>query len=205
MTSLRTALIATLAIATTVSLSACTSDESAGMSGMDGMNGRDGASESSSATSTDSDFNNQDRMFVMMMKPHHEQAVEMVDVMLEKDGISDEVTALATQIKAAQVPEIEQFDEWIDAWGDSESMPGMDHSMNGMMSDEDMSALDSATGTEAERVFLEQMIEHHEGAIDMAQDEIDDGRNADVLEMAGNIVTSQTEEIATMNDLLATR
>jgi uncharacterized protein (DUF305 family) len=71
-----------------------------------------------------------------------------------------------------------------------------------MMSDADMDALEAADGSVAARLYLEQMIEHHEGAIEMAQDELDDGANPDVLALAQRIITSQTAEIATMEDLL---
>ncbi|NRG43131.1 DUF305 domain-containing protein [Rathayibacter sp. VKM Ac-2835] len=207
MNTTRTLLASTLALATALTLAACSSDSSSGMDGMDGMSGSSSSASStpSSSTAEAADFNDQDVMFATMMKPHHEQAVEMADMILAKDGISSDVTDLATQIKDAQGPEIEQLEEWITAWGGDESMSGMDHSMDGMMSEEDMSALDSATGAEAEKLFLEQMTMHHEGAVEMAQTEIDGGQNADAIEMANTIVTTQTEEIATMQSLLASR
>ena len=67
-----------------------------------------------------------------------------------------------------------------------------------------MQALDAATGTEASRLFLEQMIEHHRGAIDMAQDEVDDGQNSDAVSLAQKIIDTQTAEITTMEEILAT-
>jgi len=67
-----------------------------------------------------------------------------------------------------------------------------------------MQALDAATGTEACRLFLEQMIEHHRGAIDMAQDEVDDGQNSDAVSLAQKIIDTQTAEITTMEEILAT-
>ena len=84
-----------------------------------------------------------------------------------------------------------------------DSMEGMDHG-SGMMTEEDMQALDAATGTEASRLFLEQMIEHHRGAIDMAQDEVDDGQNSDAVSLAQKIIDTQTAEITTMEEILAT-
>ena len=75
---------------------------------------------------------------------------------------------------------------------------------SGMMTEEDMQALDAATGTEASRLFLEQMIEHHRGAIDMAQDEVDDGQNSDAVSLAQKIIDTQTAEITTMEEILAT-
>lgn len=207
MNTKRTLLASTLALATAITLAAC-SDSSSGMSGMEGMSDSSSSSSSASPSSTaaaEVDFNDQDVMFAQMMKPHHEQAVEMADMILAKDGISTDVTDLATQIKEAQGPEISQLDEWLTAWGAEDSMSGMDHSMDGMMSDEDMSALENATGAEAEKLFLEQMTMHHEGAVEMAQTEVDEGQNADAIEMANTIVQTQTEEIATMQDLLASR
>lgn len=193
--TMRPATIAAVTLAAALALTGCASDAPT-MPGMD-----HGADSFSSAEAADA--NSADVMFAQMMIPHHEQAVEMSDMLLAKTGIDPEVTALAEQIKAAQQPEIEQMEEWLDAWG--ADMPGMDdmHHGDGMMSEDDMEALEAATGTEAARLFLEQMIEHHEGAIDMAQDEVDDGQNADAVALANDIIASQTEEIATMRELLA--
>jgi uncharacterized protein (DUF305 family) len=206
MNTKRTLLASTLALATAITLSACSNSSSGtgGMEGMDHSSSSASASPSSTAAAA-ADFNDQDVTFAQMMKPHHEQAVEMADMILAKDGISTDVTGLATQIKEAQGPEISQLEEWITAWGAEGSMSGMDHSMDGMMSDEDMSALENANGPEAEKLFLEQMTMHHEGAVEMAQTEVDEGRNTDAIEMANTIVRTQTEEIATMQDLLASR
>jgi uncharacterized protein (DUF305 family) len=75
--------------------------------------------------------------------------------------------------------------------------------MDGMMSEEDMRALDAATPPESDRLFLEQMIAHHEGAVEMAQTQIDSGSDAAAVEMAQTIVDTQTAEITTMEDMLA--
>ena len=79
----------------------------------------------------------------------------------------------------------------------------MDHG-GGMMSEDDMQSLKQATGTDAARLFLQQMIEHHRGAIDMAQDEVDDGQNSDAVSLAQKIIDTQTAEITTMEEILAT-
>jgi len=136
------------------------------------------------------------------MIPHHEQAIEMSDLILDEDGIDPEVVALAETIKAAQGPEIELMESWLDDWGTD--MGDMRGTMgDGMMSDTDMQALEDVTGDEASRLFLEQMIEHHEGAIDMAQSEVDNGENPDVVNLAESIIESQTAEIDTMEEILA--
>ena len=70
-----------------------------------------------SPTSPSAQVNAADEMFVMMMIPHHEQAVEMSDTILGKDGIDDQVQALAQQIKDAQAPEIELMQSWLTSWG----------------------------------------------------------------------------------------
>lgn len=169
---------------------------------MGGMSGGDSPSASDS-------FNEADIQFTVMMLPHHEQAVEMSDMILEKTDIDPAITDFAQRIKDEQTPEIDQMSGWLDDWnvdmgsmGDT-GMSGMDHSMNGMMSDDDMQALDDATGAEASRLYLEGMTEHHEGAIEMAETEIADGKDPEVIALAEDIKSSQTAEIATMEDLLA--
>ena len=178
----------------------------AGGSGSESMPGMDHSNSSapSSSSAATADFNDADVMFAQMMIPHHEQAVEMSDMVLDKEGIDPGVLTLASDIKAAQQPEIDQLQSWLDEWGadnDTGSMDGMDHG-GGMMSDDDMAALEAATGAEASRLFLEQMTMHHEGAIEMAQDEVDNGQNSDAIAMAQTIIDTQTAEIATMQELL---
>jgi uncharacterized protein (DUF305 family) len=73
-----------------------------------------------------------------------------------------------------------------------------------MMSDDDLAALEDAAGPEASRLFLEQMIAHHEGAVAMAEAEVADGENADAVALAQDIVDAQTAEIAEMKEILAT-
>jgi len=198
---IRTAATAALALATALTLAGCAGGTGSGSESMPGMD-HGGSSASSEPMA---DFNDADVMFAQMMIPHHQQAVEMADMILAKDGIDESVLTLAEEIKAAQQPEIEQLQGWLEEWGadsDTDSMDGMDHG-GGMMSDEDMQSLDAATGAEASRLFLEQMTMHHEGAVTMAQDEVDNGQNADAVALAQTIVETQTAEIATMQELLA--
>ncbi len=193
----RAAATAAITLTALLALAGCASTTTGG--GMDNMPGMG----SSASASPSADVNMADMQFTMMMIPHHEQAVEMADMILGKDGIDERVLTLAEQIKAAQGPEIELMESWLDEWGTPMGdMGGMDH--GGMMSDTDMQALEDATGAEASRLFLEQMIVHHEGAIEMAQDEVDNGQNPDVITLAENIIASQTTEISTMEDILAT-
>ncbi|KTR40365.1 hypothetical protein NS263_07825 [Curtobacterium oceanosedimentum] len=161
---------------------------------------------SSSSTSVASAHNDQDVMFAQMMLPHHKQAVEMSDMLLAKgSGVDTDVTDLAKQIKAEQSPEINQLTTWLKGWGESTESEhsGMGHSMSGMMSDSDMDDLDQASGDDAAKLYLEQMVQHHEGAVDMAKTEVDKGKNTDAVAMAKSIVSSQTEQITQMQDMLA--
>ena len=157
-------------------------------------------------SSSAAQFNDADVTFVMNMIVHHEQAIQMADVLLAKEGVDERVVKLALDVQQAQGPEIDAMTSWLEGWGqpaDSSDMAGMDHG-GGMMSDGDMAALESASGAEANRLFLEQMIQHHQGAIDMAQAELDTGQNADALAVAQTIIDAQTAEIATMQDILGT-
>ncbi|GMM96641.1 DUF305 domain-containing protein [Microbacterium luteum] len=149
-------------------------------------------------------FASADVMFAMMMIPHHEQAVAMSDVLLSKEDIDVRVRELAEGVKAAQQPEIELMESWLDEWGMDEfgDMGRMTPGPGMMMSEMDMSVLEDASGTDAERVFLEGMIVHHEGAIQMSEALLEAGSNPDARDLAEEIIVDQTDEIALMRDLL---
>nr|WP_294178717.1 DUF305 domain-containing protein [uncultured Schumannella sp.] len=194
----RTAAIASAALAIALVLAGCSN---AGMAGMD-----DGTGADPSAESVDTTFNAADEMFVTGMIPHHEQALSMAAMVLDKEGVDPRVVAIAERILAAQQPEIDLMNSWLEAWGVDPNlgeMEGMDHSGAGLMSDDDMAALEAATGPEASRLFLEQMVQHHTGAIEMAQQELDNGENPAALDLAQTIIDDQTAEIAEMQELLA--
>lgn len=150
-----------------------------------------------------SDANDTDIAFAQAMIPHHQQAVEMAQLADERAG-SDEVRDLAADIETAQGPEIETMTGWLEDW-DAEvpdpSMEGMDD-MAGMMSAGDMSALEGTSGTEFDQMWLTMMIEHHEGAIEMADTEQADGENDDAVELAETIEQTQAAEIEQMEQLL---
>ena len=196
-------------LAASIALAGCASGSGTGSSGtsMPMHHGSSSASTpSSSAPAAAADHNAADVTFTQMMIPHHAQAVEMSDMMLKKQNVPAEVTALATKIKAAQGPEIETVTGWLKGWNEPTTMPSGDssHSMDGMMSDADMNKLESGQGAEAARLFLRQMIAHHEGAIMMAKTENTAGKNADAVKLSKDIVTAQEAEIQEMQKLLAT-
>ena len=146
-----------------------------------------------------------DVMFVVMMIPHHQQAVEMSDLLLAKSGVDADVRKLAGQIKAAQQPEIDQMKGWLDDWGiDDSHMNAMDHSghMGGMLSKEQLATLRKADGPTGQKLYLEGMIKHHQGAIDMANNVLGVGQDPDVKKHAETIVVSQQAEIVEMKKML---
>lgn len=155
------------------------------------------------------DYNDADIMFAQMMIPHHQQAVEMSEMLLAKEGIPAQVVEFAQGVIDAQGPEIDRMNAMLEAWGqqpvtDSGGMGTMDEmgGMSGMMSQEDMTALEEAQGTEAARLYLEQMTAHHEGAVDMARDEVADGQNPHAITLAEQIINDQEAEIAQMQQML---
>ena len=158
---------------------------------------------SGSAPAAATEHNEADTMFTQGMIPHHEQAVEMSEMMLQKKDIPASVTDLATRIKAAQAPEIETMTGWLKTWNEPVTM-GAGHTMDGMMGAGDMKQLEAAQGTEAAKLFLTQMVAHHQGAVMMAKTEMSQGKNADAIKLSKDIVTAQESEIKEMQDLLGT-
>ncbi|BCW35088.1 hypothetical protein StoSoilA2_11440 [Arthrobacter sp. StoSoilA2] len=124
-------------------------------------------------------------------------------MILAKQSIPNEVSALATRIKDAQRPEIEKMTSWLSGWNQSTQMPS-GHSMEGMMGADDMAKLQAAQGVDAAKLFLTQMIAHHKGAVVMAQTETSSGQNADAVQLAKDIVAAQEAEIKEMQQLLTT-
>jgi uncharacterized protein (DUF305 family) len=143
-----------------------------------------------------------DAMFLQMMIPHHEQAVEM-SKLAATNGASADVLALADTIAGAQGPEIEQMKIWLDDAGRPMMMADHGMEMAGMVDDADMDRLRAAQGPEFDRLYLTFMIAHHEGAIAMAQDVIAQGDDANVRGLADDIIAAQQAEIAQMNAMLA--
>jgi uncharacterized protein (DUF305 family) len=151
------------------------------------------------ATNSDSSngaFSSQDIMFAEMMIPHHEQAIQMSDLAFTNTTNPD-VLALAEQISNAQEPEI----ELMKSWPGVDSMGHTGHTMAGMLDENEMEMLRVSTGADFDRLFLEGMIKHHEGAIDMAE-MITDSKNPEVAKLGKAIIESQSTEIAAMKVLL---
>lgn len=165
-----------------------------------GDTGGDTADTTSESEEQVAESNDADVMFARMMIPHHEQAVTMADLADTRAG--DEVGELAVEIRDAQGPEIEQMETLLDSWG-ADRGSDMDHSdMDGMLTEEQMNELGNAEGDRFDTLFLEFMVLHHEGAVDMARAELDDGINPEARELAQEIIDAQESEIRQMNEML---
>lgn len=206
----RTPLAVAAAVAGTLILSACTGNADPGSTG------EDPAPETSVATDTagsgeeiSEEHNDADVMFAQMMIPHHQQAVEMSETLLAKDDIPQNVADFAQGVIDAQGPEIDRMNAMLDAWG-QEPMGDMGDSgghgghggMSGMMSEDDMQQLEDATGTEAAKLYLEQMTRHHEGAVEMAEQQVADGQNPQAKALAEQVIEDQEAEIQEMKTML---
>ncbi|MFE5408604.1 DUF305 domain-containing protein [Microbacterium sp. NPDC056569] len=170
----------------------------------------------------------QDHCYIEGMIPHHEQALELSGLVLEATGVRDRTRALAEFIVADQAAEIDTMRAWQTAWhgatpaagsagghqghGSVQAVAGTiatgcdEHahtSMKGMATAEQLAALDAADGAAADRMFLELMIAHHEGALEMAESAVREGSNAFVRTSGKHVLVEQEREIAAMTALLA--
>jgi uncharacterized protein (DUF305 family) len=164
-------------------------------------------------------YDDADVLFATQMIPHHEQAVAMAKL-APGHGASRPVEEVASQISAEQIPEIAQLQGMLAEWNQPAvtpaaspmgGMPGMDGgsalaaAAPGMMTEDEMTRLESANGRPFDRAFLQMMITHHEGALTMAKAELADGRDQDAMLMAQNISDAQQASIQLMQQLLAGR
>lgn len=168
--------------------------------------------------------------FARDMQTHHQQGVELA--MIVRDGTDDpDVRLLAYDIATTQAQQAGQLYGWLRQWGLSQAgaepsmtwmtRPPADGSahdghaeagthepgapMPGLATRAQIEALQVASGVEAERQFLELMIAHHEGALEMAEAVLARSDDEVVVPFATSVVTSQTAEIALMTSMLAAR
>ena len=172
-----------------------------------------GCSNDETGESSGKGFNDSDIAFATDMIQHHAQALQMVDLTLGRD-VDPEVQLLADDIRAAQAPEIEKMADWLQDWEQPVPETVRDHAnahgegmdmnldMPGMMSPGDLESLERAEGTDFQQMWLEMMIEHHEGAIEMADEEQENGEHPQAVAMAEDIADAQAGEISTMKNLL---
>ena len=170
-----------VALIMVIALAGCSKDSSMGM---------DHEGHSSIASG---DLSSDDIMFLQMMIPHHQQAIDISDLALTKSSDS-ELLALAKDIRDGQGAEIVKMKAWLD--GANAGMdPGhsMGHDMGGMLSDSELAALEAATGKNFDLLWLKAMTGHHDGAIDMAA-MIEDAENAEIKSFGQAIVTAQSAQ-----------
>lgn len=201
--------LVTAATASALVLAACGSNNSGG----DGRSGHGSAAKPASSPSAQAPagtHNAADVAFAKGMIPHHRQAVQMADLAVTR-AASHQVKELAEKIKKAQSPEIKTMSGWLTAWDEQvpEEMPGMDHSahsempgMEGMQGMKEMDALRKKSGKDFDTSFLEMMVGHHQGAVQMAATEKGKGANGQAKALATGIIKAQNAEITQMNKLL---
>ncbi len=202
---MRTSLLGALALASVLALTGCGTDQP-------------------EQVLSDTEHSDQDVAFATDMIQHHAQALSMVDLTLERP-LDPEVAALAEQVRDAQAPEIELMSDWLVDWdedvpatmrdhsnaghGDhsaAEAMEGMGQDgtsdMPGMLTADQLAELEDAGDAEFEDLWLELMIAHHEGAVQMAEQQAAEGTYRPAVELAEDVVASQTAEIEQMRELL---
>jgi len=157
--------------------------------------------------------NDADVAFMQMMVPHHAQALEMSQL-AQTRARDEQVVAMARRIEGAQGPEIVGMASWLESRGlevpesmDDAMGAGSDHgshhahgdtdvmAMRGMLTDRQMAELAQARGAEFDRLFIAGMIQHHEGAVAMARDEMEAGSDTVALELAADVAAGQQAEI----------
>ena len=177
----KTASIAIAGTAAAIALAACSppneqastataTTSSMPMSGHDmpghSMPGMSGSSTAAPAAN----FNDADVMFLQMMYPHHAQAVEMAKLVPTRSQ-NQQVKDLATAIEKAQAPEMRQMTTLLAGFGKPAPSATMSHSMPGLMTSQQMTELTGLSGAAFDKMWLQMMVEHHQGAITMAGDE----------------------------------
>lgn len=144
-----------------------------------------------------------DIRFVTMMIPHHEQALVMAKLVADR-GENPKLKLIAERILVAQEPELKTMDTWLfDRGLDRNSGGNHGHTMRGMQSAEALNALTAARGAAFDKMFVDMMTDHHEGAIEMAEAALGYGSDVIINEMATSVIAEQRVEINRMREVLA--
>jgi uncharacterized protein (DUF305 family) len=186
------------ALAAALVLSSCTSQAPDGHTGHE-------HSDEPVITGQPAGYNADDVAFATNMIPHHQQAVDLSAMVPDRSTKTD-LVALAQQISAEQQPEISVMKVFLVQWNENPDTnsghAGHGDTMQGMVDAATMTKLESLNGQEFDKLWLESMIGHHQGAIEMAKAEIANGDNMDAKNLAKNIVTTQEAEIGQMKQML---
>jgi uncharacterized protein (DUF305 family) len=171
----------------------------------------DAAAPTATPSGVAANVNHADVHFVRSMVSQNDQAVEMCKMVLAKRDLNTEVRDVAEQIRKVQEPQLEIMSRWNDTWS---QMPGQGGEAdeggtahhggeNGLMSEKQMEKLDTTDGSTAQRLFLEGMIRHHQGAVVIAEAEAGAGNYEDAVELAKEMVATQKAEIVAMQQVLS--
>jgi uncharacterized protein (DUF305 family) len=173
--------------------------------GKPGEENRTLSPEDAATQQGDDSPNSADVEYARMMIQHHEQALEMTEL-VPKRAESTQIKKLAERMSAAQGPEIDAMRGWLKTHGKKEQPQGHgghDHAaMPGMASAGQLKNLRAAEGKAFDQLFLTLMITHHEGAVTMAADVKAQGNNVQIEEMADDVIAQQTSEITRMRQLM---
>lgn len=204
MTTIRVRIAAAVtALATAVIVAGCSSSSGEGHKGGHGAaNSTTAAGAGSDSAQGDAkDHNAQDVTFTQGMIPHHQQAVEIATLAQTSDNA--ELRKLANTIIDGQASEITAFQNMLLQWGVPEQPDHSAHNgMQGMIDQPTIDRLKTLKGADFDRLWLQSMITHHEGAIAMADEEIAKGKSPDTIQVAKVILATQKAEIEQMNTLL---
>ena len=196
-------------LAAAVLASACSAEPEAPpvvVPGAPGEPARTMPADEASAAVPANRHNDADVAYVQRMIVHHQQAIRMGELAPARAARED-VQGLAARITATQGPEITSMTAWLRQRG--LEVPG-EHAghhgthagpMPGMASEERLAALSAASGPDFDRLFLQLMTAHHEGAITMATEVLGAGSDVFVEEMAGDVIASQTDEVTRMRSM----
>ncbi len=179
------------ALAVTAMLSACSGSST-------------GHGPAPSASKQPATHNLADVVFVTGMIPHHQQGVDLALPVPSHTGNPD-LIKLASGIAAAQEQEIQTLKGYLTQWSaqpDADVRGPADMAMTGMVDDATMTRLASLQGADYDKLWLQSMIGHHQGAIDMANTEIRNGVNTDAIALAKKMVSTQQGEIDQMKKML---
>jgi len=186
-------------------LSSCTSPAGSAGSAGDGHTDNTHIADAPAITEAPEGYNADDVAFATNMIPHHRQAVELAALAPDRSS-NPRLVALANQISAAQQPEINVMKVFLVQWNENPDTnsghAGHGGTMVGMVDPATMTKLQSLDGAEFDTLWLQSMLSHHQGAVEMAKAEIANGDNVDAKTLANNIVTTQEAEIGQMKQML---
>ncbi|CAN2187500.1 Domain of unknown function DUF305 [Candidatus Nanopelagicaceae bacterium] len=187
--------IITLLLAAVISLSINHSDND-GFMGM----GHNSNNDMGMHHNSKGEYTGADIMFLQMMIPHHQQAIDISNLAL-KTSKDSELLALAKIIIAAQSSEIAQMKSWLTDAGAGTDMGHSMDGMGGMLDENELSALAAATGKNFNILWLKAMIGHHDGAIHMTT-MIRDASNKEIKAFGQNVLKDQSAQITQMEGML---